>query len=170
MYRCTHLSVKLISRFQANESQEIWHIRKCWNGRKSAPSRVVGNVSQGEVFWKKVRIFLLLNTLRAEMIQCGPTNLCRHHRLQTDLCALHSNPDAKVKELYSMVHVKTKTISETGEMLYSYLCTWPEVKFVKKDCEATSLSDFICNHINPQVFALVLDFNGTVNPHQQYMC
>ena len=67
---------------------------------------------RGAGLWEKVRICLLMNDLRAEMMQSGPVNLSRHYRLEIGLCALHSNPDAKLKELYSMRRGKAEAVSE----------------------------------------------------------
>jgi len=45
-----------------------------------------------------------MNSLRTEMMQSRPNNLSRLYRLESGLRALHSNPDAKLKEFYSMRH------------------------------------------------------------------
>lgn len=65
-----------------------------------------------KTLWEKLTICLLMNNLRAEMMQSGSTDLSRHHRLEIGLCSLHSNPDAKLKKLYCMRHVKAETVSE----------------------------------------------------------
>lgn len=89
---------------------------------------VVENVSQGEAFWEKVRICLLLNDFRADIMQSRPTNLSRHHRLQTGLCALHSNPKAKIKDtFYGTCKSKDCFINRLNALLISLYMTKSKV-------------------------------------------